>query len=201
MFCTNGQKHLMWIVFVGFQNVTLLIGNPMDFAKDIELLKSLKKSPVSHCTGSSILILLSLCTFLSWFRWKNVCLYNDPWETVWPSRHGQCSIFWAMITVTVVKLYMLLLLVYSEDRMLYLSCVRKLVHQHTHENIPTKIFISPNTSQHQYYHLTFEKINLNLTTSSLKYDQNTRECWFWLYNTKQAYVFSGNTYLKQQTDR
>ena len=27
------------------QNVTLLVGNPMDFAKDIEVLKSLKKSP------------------------------------------------------------------------------------------------------------------------------------------------------------
>ncbi|KAK7101823.1 hypothetical protein V1264_020148 [Littorina saxatilis] len=27
------------------KNVTLLVGNPMDFAKDIELLKSLKKSP------------------------------------------------------------------------------------------------------------------------------------------------------------
>ena len=29
------------------QQVTFLIGNPMDFAPDVELLKSLKKSPVS----------------------------------------------------------------------------------------------------------------------------------------------------------
>lgn len=53
--CIHFKRFIFQMFYCLFQNVTMLIGNPMDFARDIELLKTLKKSPVIvYCFLSNV---------------------------------------------------------------------------------------------------------------------------------------------------